>query len=80
MSESKTKKLTLSERVKKQLGDRVKGLEKQPSTIANGGLTKIISRVTERMTDSHPHALSVAVVKVLGACGSKPTKEDKAAK
>ncbi len=80
MSESKSKKMTLAERVKKQLGERVKGLEKQPSAIASGGLEAIIKRVTERMTDKHPHAVSVAVVKVLGSCGSKPTKSDLAAK
>ena len=80
MSESKSKNLTLAEKVKAKLEGRSKGLEKQSSTIANGGLEAIIKRATESMTDKHPHALSVALVKVLGACGSKPTKADKTAK
>jgi len=80
MSEPKSKNLTLAEKVKAKLEGRANGLEKQPSTIANGGLDAIIKRVTESMTGKHPHALSVALVKVLGVCGSKPTKADKTAK
>lgn len=80
MSAKKTTTNPLSERVKTQLGDRLKKLNQQPSAMANGGVDAIIARVTSRMTDKHPHALAVATIKVLAACGSKPTDADKKAK
>jgi hypothetical protein len=75
-----TKAKTLGEAVKKQLGDRVKKLEKQPSAITNGGVDKIIKEVCESISDKTPNAKLVAVVTVLGKCGSRASKADLAIK
>jgi hypothetical protein len=67
----------LGEAIKKQLSDRVKKLEKQPSAIANGGLDAIIKSVCETISDKTPNVKAVAIVTVLGKCGSRATKADK---
>ena len=70
----------LGEFVKKHLGDRLKKLEKQPSAIANGGVEKIIKEVTEAISPHNPSLKLVAVLHVLGKCGSRANKEDLAVK
>ena len=79
-TKSTVKESTLSDFVKKHLADRVKGLEKQPPAIANGGLEKIIKSVCEGLNPKTPSLKAVALVTVLGKCGSKATKEDLAVK
>ena len=70
----------LGEAITKHLGERAKKLNKQPSAIANGGLDKIIKTVCERVSDKTPNVKLVALVTVLGQCGSRPTEKDKAIK
>ena len=70
----------LGEAIKKHLAGRVKGLEKQPPAIANGGLDKIIKSVCETLSPKTPSLKAVALVTVLGKCGSRATKEDLAVK
>jgi len=79
-TKSTVKESTLADFVKKHLAGRVKGLEKQPPAIANGGLDKIIKGVCETLSPKAPSIKAVALVTVLGKCGSKPTKEDLAVK
>jgi hypothetical protein len=81
MSDKPTpKKETLAEFIKKQLGDRIPKLNKQPSAIANGGVDAIIKRVCGTVSDKNPSFKAVALVTVLNKCGSRPTKEDLASK
>ena len=70
----------LGEFVKKHLGDRLKKLEKQPSAIANGGVDSIIKTVTEAISPQTPSLKLVAILHVLGKCGSRASKEDLAVK
>jgi len=70
----------LGEDLKKHLGDRIKKMDKQPSAIANGGVEAIIKSVCEGLSDKTPSLKAVALVTVLGKCGSRATKEDKAVK
>lgn len=70
----------LGESIKKHLGDRVKKLEKQPGAIANGGVDSIIKSVCEAISPKTPSLKAVAIVTVLGKCGSRATKEDLAVK
>jgi hypothetical protein len=74
------KESTLADFVKKHLADRSKQLEKQPSAIANGGLDKIIKDVTSKLCPKMPSLKAVALVTVLGKCGSRAKKEDLAVK
>ena len=66
--------------VKKLLTERAPKLNKQPSAIANGGVDKIIKEVCESISDKTPNAKLVAVVTVLGKCGSRASKADLAIK
>ena len=71
----------LGEAIKKHLGaDRIKQLEKQPGAIANGGLDAIIKRVTETISPKNPKLKAVAIVQVLGLCGSHSKDTDLAVK
>ena len=70
----------LGEFVKKHLGDRLKKMDKQPSAIANGGVDAIVKSVCEGLSPKTPSLKAVALVTVLGKCGSRATKEDKAIK
>ena len=79
-TKSTVKESTLADFVKKHLSDRLKGLEKQPSAIANGGVEAIIKSVCEGLSPKTPSLKAVALVTVLGKCGSRATKEDKAIK
>ena len=70
----------LATEIKKRLGDRLKKLEKQPSAISNGGVEAIIKAASETITSATPDYKVVALVTILNKCGSRPTKEDLAAK
>jgi hypothetical protein len=70
----------LGESIKKHLGERVKKLEKQPAAITNGGVDKIIKSVCESISDKTPNAKRVAIVTVLGKCGSRAKEADLAIK
>ena len=79
-TKSTSKESTLAEFVKKHLADRSKGLDSQPSAIANGGLSSIIKEVTENLNPKTPNLKVVAIVTVLNKCGSRATKSDLAVK
>ncbi len=79
-TKSTVKESTLADFVKKHLSDRLKGLEKQPSAIDNGGVEAIIKSVCEGLSPKTPSLKAVALVTILGKCGSRATKEDKAIK
>jgi hypothetical protein len=66
--------------VKKHLADRSAKLNKQPSAIANGGFDKILKDVCETITNATPNFKRVAVVTVLGKCGSRAKESDLAIK
>jgi hypothetical protein len=71
----------LGEAIKKHLGaDKMKQLELQPSTIANGGLVAIVKRVSETISPKTPSLKAVAVVQVLAQCGSHSAEADLAIK
>jgi hypothetical protein len=70
----------LAESIKKHLGDRVKKLEKQPAAITNGGVDSIIKEVCDSISDKTPNVKRVAVVTVLGKCGSRAKEADLAIK
>ena len=74
------KEPTLADFVKKHLSDRSKKLDKQPSAIANGGLDKIIKDAVSKLSPKTPSLKVVALVTVLGKCGSRATKADLAVK
>ena len=78
--EKNPKATQLAEFITKQLGDRVKRLDKQSAAIANGGLSNIIKSVTEGISNETPNVKLVALIQVLNKCGSKATEKDLAAK
>ena len=79
-TKSTAKESTLPEFLKKHLADRSKKLDKQPSAIANGGVDAIIKSVCESLSPQNPSLKAVALVTVLGKCGSKANKKDLAVK
>ena len=79
-TKSAVKETTLADFVTKHLADRAKRLDKQPAAIADGGVAAIIKSVCESLSPQNPSLKAVALVTVLGKCGSKANKEDLAVK